>query len=127
MAGERRHAAGVDGPAIPRVDRTRYVGPRTLDPRERHAVTGTALGDPHPDFQHGPAALVAKTVGQIRVLAAVTAALEQLRVADARKGDLDQHLSWFQGRDVQLGEHHRPPDLFQHCRNVFIALVSLHE
>ena len=64
MAGERRDAAGIHGPAVPRVDRARHVGPGALDPRERHTVAGPALGHPRPDLLHGPAALVAQAVRQ---------------------------------------------------------------
>src|SRR2546426_211712 len=105
MTAEGRDGASVDGPAVPAVDGTRHVSSRALHPGQDPPVAGLDLPHPRAHLDDCAAALVAETVREVSVLAAVAMAFEHLSMANATEGDLDQHLAWRQSWNVKLSHY----------------------
>ena len=110
VRGEGGDRAGVHLAAVPVVDAAGDVRAAALDPGEDDAVAGLHLGDAGTDFANDAAALVAETVRQEPVFAAVAAGFEDLRVADAAERDFDENLPGFSAGISRSASSSGPPE-----------------
>src|SRR5207248_2795841 len=96
VRSERRDRPRIHLPPIPLVDRAGHVCAGAFDPREDHAISGLDLRHACADLADDAAPFVSEAVREKLVLAAMTPALEHLRVADAADDDLYQCLTRLQ-------------------------------
>ena len=101
---KRGDAAGIYRLTIPVIHGAGDIRPGPLFPGKQHGVTRRDLGHTLACFQNRAAALMAKTMRQKTILAAVAPSLLNNCVTKAAKGNFDQNLAGLECRNVKIDE-----------------------